>query len=65
MRAPEIRELSDQELLQEEEDSYRERFNLRLRLATKQLTNTSQLRASKRNTARLKTIARERQLGVK
>ena len=65
MRPHEIRELSEQELLQEMEDSYKERFNLRLRLATKQLTNTSQLRAARKNTARLKTIATERRLGLR
>ncbi len=65
MRAHEIRELSDKELIEELEGSYKERLNLRMRLATKQLTNTSQLRTARRNTARLKTIARERKLGVR
>lgn len=65
MRAQEIRELSDQDLVEELEGSYKERLNLRMRLATKQLTNTSQIRTARKNTARLKTIARERQLGVR
>jgi large subunit ribosomal protein L29 len=65
VRAQEIRELSDQDLVEELEGSYKERLNLRMRLATKQLTNTSQIRTARKNTARLKTIARERQLGVR
>ena len=63
MRAHEIRELDDDELRKELENSYRELLNLRFRLATKQLTNTSQLRTARKNGARLNTVIRERQLG--
>jgi large subunit ribosomal protein L29 len=63
MRAHEIRELTDQELVKALEDSHRELLNLHFRLATKQLTNTSQIRRAKKNTARLNTIVHERQLG--
>ena len=62
MRAHEVRELDDQDLSKELEDSYKELLNLRFRLATKQLTNTSQIRTAKKNIARLNTIMRERQL---
>lgn len=65
MKPREIRQLSDEELRKELEDSYRELLNLRFRLATKQLSNTSQLRASKRNVARLNTILSEREAGVR
>ena len=64
MHAHEIRELSSQDLNQELEDSYKEILNLRFRLATKQLANTSQLRIAKKNIARLNTIIRERQARV-
>jgi large subunit ribosomal protein L29 len=63
MRAHEIRELSDQELGRELTNSHREMLNLRFRLATRQLTNTSQIRVARKNIARLNTIIRERQLG--
>ena len=63
MRAHDMRELNVQEFAKELEDSYKELFNLRFRLATKQLTNTSQIRLARRNIARLNTINRERQLG--
>lgn len=65
MRAHEMRELTDQELSRELESSYKEILNLRIRLATKQLTNTSQIRIARKNTARLNTIIRERQAGVR
>ena len=64
MHVHEIRELSDLELQREINGSYRELLNLRFRLATKQLSNTSQIRVAKRNIARLNTVARERQLGA-
>lgn len=63
MRAHEIREFNEQELAKELEDSYKELLNLRFRLATKQLANTSQIRSVRKNIARLNTIIRERQLG--
>ena len=65
MHAHEIRQLSDEELQKELEDSYRELLNLRFRVATKQLGNTAQIRIARRNIARLNTIAGERQAGVR
>ena len=62
MRINEIRELTDDQLEQEVEDTYRSLQNLRFRLATKQLTNTSEVRATKKSIARLLTAHRERQL---
>ena len=64
MRANEIRELSDQELDQRLDESYKEILNLRFRLATRQLTNTSEIRVVKKNIARLNTIRQERKWGV-
>lgn len=62
MRIDEIRELTDDQLEQELENTYRSLQNLRFRLATKQLTNTSEVRATKKSIARLLTAHRERQL---
>jgi large subunit ribosomal protein L29 len=65
MRAHEIRQLDDQELQKELEDSRKELLNLRFRVATKQLGNTAQIRTARKNIARLITVAREREAGVK
>ena len=62
MKPSEIRALSDVDLKRELESAYRELFNLRFRLATKQLTNHRELRNVRKNIARLKTIVREREL---
>lgn len=62
MNAIEVRTLSDVDLKREVENSYREIFNLRFRLATNQLTNHRELRKVRRNIARLKTIIKEREL---
>jgi large subunit ribosomal protein L29 len=63
VRVHEVRELSDEDLAQELEGSYKELLNVRFRLATKQMSNTSQLRIVRRNIARLNTVTHERQLG--
>ncbi|MCH7996531.1 MAG: 50S ribosomal protein L29 [Chloroflexi bacterium] len=62
MKAIEVRTLSDVDLKREVENSYREIFNLRFRLATNQLTNHRELRNVRRNIARFKTIIKEREL---
>ena len=62
MRIDEIRGLTDAQLEQELEDAYRGLQNLRFRLATKQLTNTSEVRTTKKSIARLHTVRRERGL---
>ena len=63
MRAHEIREMDNEELKRSLEESYRELMNIRFRLATKQMANTSQVKFVKRNIARLNTIIRQRELG--
>ena len=62
MRADEIRVLSDQELAKQLEEARRELFNLRFRLATRQLVNHREIGRVKRKIARMMTIMRERQL---
>lgn len=58
----EIRVLSDQELAKQLEEARRELFNLRFRLATRQLVNHREISRVKRKIARMMTIMRERQL---
>ena len=65
MKVEEIRDLSSEELVKQLEAAHRELFDLRFRLATKQLVNHRQVRLTKKNIARLKTIIRERELGLR
>ena len=65
MKVEEIRALSTGELKKQLEEAYQELFNLRLRLATKQLVNHREIPRARKKIARLKTIARERELGVR
>ena len=48
MQAHEIRQLDDEELSRELDASYRELLNVRFRIATRQLSDTSQIRTVKR-----------------
>jgi len=65
MKAEEIRVLSAEELEKQLEAAHKELFDLRFRLATKQLVNHRQVRKVKKDIARLKTIVRERELGIR
>ncbi len=60
--AEDLRVLSDDELAKQVEEAHRELFNLRFRLATKQLANHREVRSVRKRIARLKTIMREREL---
>ena len=60
MKAADVHALGDQDLVQALKDARQEAFNLRFRHATGELENTAGLRASRRDLARLYTIARER-----
>ena len=64
MKTKEIQALSDKELAKQLEAAHQELFNLRFRLATKQLVNHREVRRVKKEIARLKTIKRERELGI-
>ncbi len=65
MKAKEIRALSPKELSKQLEATHRELFDLRFRLATKQLVNHREIPRVKKTVARLKTIMRERELGIR
>ena len=64
MKASEIRALNNEELLTKLTEAHEELFNLRFRLATRQLGNHREIPRVKRRIARIKTILRERELGV-
>jgi len=65
LKVEEIRALSDEELTKQLEAAHQELFNLRFRLATKQLVNHREIPRVKRKIAQLKTIIKERELGIK
>ncbi len=65
MKAEEIRALSSEDLSKQLESARREIFDLRFRAATRQLVNHREIRAVKRNIARLLTIMRERELDIR
>jgi len=65
VKAKEIRGLTAEELVRKIADSKEELFRLRFQLATGQLDNVMKIREVKRRIARLKTILRERELGIR
>ena len=65
MKVSEIRALSPQDLAKQLEEAHQELFNLRFRLATKRLVNHRELVRVKRQIARLKTVIKERELGIR
>ena len=65
MQAEEIRALSPKELEKQLEAAHQELFNLRFRLATRQLVNHREIPRVKKKIARLKTILRERELEIR
>ena len=64
MKASEIRTLNNEELLAKLEEGHEELFNLRFRLATRQLGNHREIPRVKKKVARIRTILRERELGT-
>ena len=65
MKAEEIRVLNTEELAKQLEEAHQELFNLRFRAATKQLVNHREIPRVKKRIARLKTIMKERALGIR
>ncbi|NWG03676.1 MAG: 50S ribosomal protein L29 [Syntrophaceae bacterium] len=62
MKAKELRQLSEGELLEKEKDLGEELFNLRFQHATGQLDNVMRIPQVKRDIARVKTILKEKAL---
>ena len=65
MKVDEIRVLTTEELAKQLGEARQELFNLRFRLATKQLVNHREIPRVKKKIARLETIIRERELGIR
>lgn len=65
MKANEFRERPYEELLQLTHDLRQDVFNLRFQHATGQLDDVSKLSQAKRKLARVKTVLREHELGIR
>ncbi|MEV1331214.1 MULTISPECIES: 50S ribosomal protein L29 [Micromonospora] len=64
VKASELRELSEEELVTRLREAKAELFNLRVQAATGQLDNNRRLQVIRREIARIYTIMRERELGL-
>jgi large subunit ribosomal protein L29 len=64
LKTSEIRTLNNEELVTKLEEAHEELFNLRFRLATRQLENHREIPNVRRRIARIKTILSERELGI-
>ncbi len=62
--ADEIRTLSDEELSKQVNETQHDLFNLRFRLATRQLENSHAIPQARKRLARLKTIQTERRIAA-
>ena len=64
MKNDELRDLDDEQLHSQLQDHYEELFNLRFQQVMGKLTASGRPRLVKREIARIKTILRERELGL-
>ena len=64
MKIPDIRDLSTQELEEKIKDLKEELFNLRFQNATNQLDNPVRIASVKKDIARVKTVLKEKELGI-
>ena len=64
MRADEIREMAAEDITARIRDLEEERFRLKFRSATEPLEEPLRLRSIRRDIARLKTVATERERGI-
>lgn len=60
MKVTELRELTDDELRQRQEETGKELFNLRVQQSTGQIEKATRIRELRRDMARILTIRRER-----
>jgi len=65
VRVNEIRALKPEELEKQLEEAHKELFDLRFRVATRQLVNHNEIRRVKKDIAKIKTVIRERELEIR
>lgn len=61
-KASELRSKDEAGLTKELQDLLKAQFSVRMQAATQQLTNTSQIKKTRRDIARVRTLQREAQL---
>ncbi len=64
MKAAELRDMNESELFKKLTDLKKEIFNLRFQHGTKQLENTAVLSRVRKDIARVKTVAREKDINL-
>ncbi|HHY31640.1 MAG TPA: 50S ribosomal protein L29 [Firmicutes bacterium] len=64
MKVKDIRDLTSEELQRRLESLKEELFNLRFQVATGQLDNPMRMREVRKTIAQVKTVLRERELGI-
>lgn len=62
MKAADIRDLSDEEILEQIAQAKEELFRLRFRSATQELESPALIKGLRRDIARMKTILRQREM---
>ncbi len=65
MKIDDMRALGIEEMKKKLNEAHEELFNLRFRLSTRQLVNHRELAKVKKRIARLNTILREKELGLR
>jgi large subunit ribosomal protein L29 len=65
LKIDEVRALVDAELLKRLGEARQELFNLKIRLSTRQLANHRELPKVRKKIARMETILKERELGIR
>jgi large subunit ribosomal protein L29 len=65
LRIKDIRAKESGDLRQELQDRVREVFNLRFQKATEKAENPARIRALRKDIARIKTVLRERETGIR
>ncbi len=63
MKIKDVRTLGDEEIKKKLDETHRQLLDLRFKAATKQIKNHREIPAARRDIARMKTVARERELG--
>ena len=65
MKIEEIRVLSDETMKKKLNETHRKMLDLRFKAATKQIKNHREIPQTRRDIARMKTVQRERELGIR
>jgi len=65
VKIDELRTLKTEDLTKQLDEAYQELLNLRFRLETRQLVNHREIVRVKKNIARLQTILKEKELGIR